>query len=86
MSFMFSISDHEWRDSDSEKPTHVLRGISNVVEVSAVTFPAYEDTEINARDKSNLEELRYSKSYVKRLKNSKLSVETRMLLKRYGGY
>ena len=74
----------------SKKPTHVLRGISSVVEVSAVTFPAYEDTEIYARDKNNLERLRKklqnSKDCVRELDNSKLSIETRMLLKQYGGY
>lgn len=90
MSFMFSISDHEWVDVDSEKPTHILRGISSVVEVSAVTFPAYEDTEISARDKSNLERLRGElenlKHHKKDLERSKnLSIEARMLMKIYGG-
>lgn len=91
MSFMFSISDHEWRDVDSEKPTHVLRGISSVVEVSAVTFPAYEDTEINARDKSNLDRLRGELENLKHHKedlerSKKVNYQARTLLKIYGGY
>lgn len=91
MSFMFSIADEEWEDLETEKPTHRIRKISSVVEVSAVTFPAYEDTEIYARDKSNLEKLRRelenSKYHSKRgLENtSQLNLEVRMLLKMYGG-
>ena len=52
MSFMFSISAEEWEELESEKPTHKIREILSVVEVSAVTFPAYEDTDIYARDKA----------------------------------
>ena len=58
MSFMFSIDDDEWEDLESEKPTHRIKKISSVIEVSAVTFPAYEDTEIYTRDKSALERAR----------------------------
>lgn len=58
MSFMFGISDEEWENLDSDHPTRHIRAISTVVEVSAVTFPAYESTEINARDKSALDNAR----------------------------
>lgn len=58
MSFMFAIDDEEWEDLDKEHPTRHIRAISTVVEVSAVTFPAYEDTEINARSKEALENAR----------------------------
>lgn len=58
MSFMFGISDEEWDDLDSEYPTRHIKAISTVIEVSAVTFPAYEDTEINARDKGALDNAR----------------------------
>lgn len=58
MSFMFSIDDEEWEDLQSEHPTRRIRKIGTVVEVSAVTFPAYEATEINARDKSALDNAR----------------------------
>ena len=43
MSFMFKISDED-------HPTRRIKAISSVAEVSAVTFPAYRSTEINARD------------------------------------
>ena len=58
MSFMFGISDEEWENLESDHPTRHIRAISTVVEVSAVTFPAYESTEINARDKSALHNAR----------------------------
>ena len=49
MSFMFSIDDEEWQDLESDHPTRRIKKIGSVVEVSAVTFPAYEATEIYAR-------------------------------------
>lgn len=49
MSFMFSIDSEEWEGLDSEHPTRHIKAIGTVVEVSAVTLPAYEATEINAR-------------------------------------
>lgn len=55
MSFMFSIDDEEWSDIESDHPTRHIRKISSVVEVSAVTFPAYDATEINARSEEALE-------------------------------
>ena len=58
MSFMFGIDDEEWEDLDSDYPTRHIKAISTVVEVSAVTFPAYEETSISARDKSVVETAR----------------------------
>lgn len=58
MSFMFSIDDAEWRDLESNHPTRIIRKIGTVVEVSAVTFPAYEATEINARSREELDSAR----------------------------
>ena len=55
MSFMFTIDDEEWEDLESDHPTRHIRKIGQVFEVSAVTFPAYEATEISARDKEALE-------------------------------
>lgn len=55
MSFMFSINDEEWEALDSDHPTRHIRKIGEVLEVSAVTFPAYETTEISARDKAALD-------------------------------
>lgn len=58
MSFMFSVDDEEWENLESEHPTRHIRKIGSVVEVSAVTFPAYDATEINARSKDALENAR----------------------------
>ena len=58
MSFMFSIDGEEWDDLESDHPTRRIKKISSVVEVSAVTFPAYDSTEINARSKEALENAR----------------------------
>lgn len=58
MSFMFSIESEEWENLDSEYPTRHIKSIGTVVEVSAVTFPAYESTEINARGKEAVETAR----------------------------
>ena len=58
MSFMFSIDDEEWENLDSDHPTHHIRKISEVLEVSAVTFPAYEATEISARAKETLDSVK----------------------------
>lgn len=58
MSFMFSIDAQEWLDLESEHPTRRITKIGKVVEVSAVTFPAYDSTEISARSKETLESAR----------------------------
>ena len=58
MSFMFSVDDEEWENLESDHPTRHIRKIGSVVEVSAVTFPAYESTEIQARSKVALENAR----------------------------
>jgi HK97 family phage prohead protease len=55
MSFMFGINDEEWSDIESDHPTRHIREISTVVEVSAVTFPAYKDTTIDARSDDAME-------------------------------
>lgn len=58
MSFMFSINDEAWENLESDHPTRRIKSIGSVVEVSAVTFPAYEATEINARSQEALENAR----------------------------
>ena len=55
MSFMFRVDDEEWTDLESDHPVRHVRKISDVVEVSAVTFPAYKDTSISVRNKEALE-------------------------------
>ena len=73
MSFMFSIKEEEWDDIDSDYPTRRIKGISSVIEVSAVTFPAYEETSISARDKGALENARKA---VETAKEERKLVET----------
>lgn len=58
MSFMFGVKDEEWDNLESEHPTRRIKSISTVVEVSAVTFPAYSATTINARSKEALDNAR----------------------------
>ena len=58
MSFMFSVDDEEWENLESDHPTRHIRKIGTVVEVSAVTFPAYEQTEISTRCKQELDSAR----------------------------
>lgn len=58
MSFMFSVDDEEWENLESDHPTRHIRKIGSIVEVSAVTFPAYESTEIYARSKEALDNAR----------------------------
>lgn len=55
MSFMFSIDKEEWEELDTDCPTRRIKAIGQVLEVSAVTFPAYEATEISARNKKALD-------------------------------
>lgn len=60
MSFMFGVpkGGDEWEEINTDHPVRHIRSISSVVEVSAVTFPAYESTEIYARSKEALENAR----------------------------
>ncbi len=49
MSFMFSVDGDAWEDVNTEHPLRHVRSIRQVMEVSAVTFPAYSSTSIQAR-------------------------------------
>lgn len=53
MSFMFTVDSDRWEDIDSEHPQRHILSIDKVFEVSAVTFPAYEATSIQARGLSD---------------------------------
>ena len=75
MSFMFAVDDEEWTELESEHPTRHIRKISNVVEVSAVTFPAYESTEISIRNKEALDNAKLALESVKRSKENALDSE-----------
>jgi HK97 family phage prohead protease len=55
MSFIFYVQEQRWTDMDKEMPTRYISKIKRVREVSAVNFPAYTGTDINARDQSVLD-------------------------------
>lgn len=74
MSFMFSIDEEDWENLESDHPTRHIKKIGSVVEVSAVTFPAYESTEINARSKVALDNARSTVETVRQQREQ--SVET----------
>ena len=48
MSFMFTVDSDSWTDTDTDYPKRLIRSISRVLEVSAVAFPAYPGTSIQA--------------------------------------
>jgi phage head maturation protease len=73
MSFMFSIDQERWEGLETDHPTRHIEKIGSVVEVSAVTFPAYDATTINARSKEALENARKA---VETAKAEARSVET----------
>lgn len=54
MSFSFIVAGQEWRDLEKDLPKRIITDISRVFEVSAVNFPAYQGTEIYARDSDTL--------------------------------
>lgn len=53
MSFMFRVDADSWEGLESDHPTRTIEKISRVFEISAVTFPAYEQTYIQARGLSD---------------------------------
>lgn len=76
MSFMFGIDEEEWENLKEEHPTRKIKSISKVYEVSAVTFPAYEDTKINIqRDIRALDSARRALDNVRLLDSEKLELE-----------
>ena len=48
MSFMFVVDKDSWEDIESDYPKRTVEHIKTVLEVSAVAFPAYEGTSIQA--------------------------------------
>lgn len=55
MSFMFRIEGEEWTDLDTDYPKRRITKIGYVQEVSAVNYPAYDGTSINARANISLD-------------------------------
>ena len=51
MSFMFTENKSMWEDEDSDNPLRRIVHIEKVFEVSAVAFPAYDETKLQAAGK-----------------------------------
>ena len=74
MSFMFRVDKDEWSNLESDHPTRTVRSIADVVEVSAVTFPAYDTTSISVRNKQALDSARSALDSVKNSLDSELEL------------
>lgn len=79
MSFMFSVDGDTWEDLDSEHPTRRINSIGSIVEISAVTFPAYDSTEIQARSKEALESARQQLESERQQKRTSLERDLELL-------
>jgi HK97 family phage prohead protease len=75
MSFMFSVDEEDWEDLESDHPVRHIKKIGSVVEVSAVTFPAYDTTSINARSKEALENARSAVETARQQRSKSLESE-----------
>ena len=78
MSFMFSVDKDSWDDVDSNHPTRHVRSIKKVLEVSAVTFPAYTQTSIQTRGLSDA--LEGAKGSLESVRAEKFELEKRKTL------
>lgn len=80
MSFMFADVKEDWEDVRSEFPLRHIRSIGRVMEVSAVTFPAYTETSIQARGLSDAlesvwESLDSEKARLQEIERKKLKIK-----------
>ena len=86
MSFMFIVDEDDWEGEDTDHPVRTVRSIKQVFEVSAVTFPAYSQTSIQARGlsealegaKESLESARAKAAAIERQKQ-KIRIMTEVL-------
>ena len=88
MSFCFYVEEdgQRWTEKDGVKYREILK-VAKVIEVSAVNFPAFQGTNIDARsldsDKRALESARALLD--SRKEESKTNYKTRAIIKMYGG-
>lgn len=75
MSFMFNVDGDSWDDIESEHPKRTITAIKKVLEVSAVTFPAYNQTSISARGLDSA--LDNAKSSLDSVKAEKRAIENK---------
>ena len=83
MSFMFILDEdgYEWQNLDTDHPTRVIKRITSVIEVSAVTFPAYDATsiEVNQRNQQALESARAALESARMRRDKPLDSELELL-------
>ena len=75
MSFMFSVDADEWEDLDTESPKRTITKVGKIFEVSAVTFPAYSQTSIQAASFDDA--LESAKSVLENAKQKRLDEDIR---------
>lgn len=50
-SFGFTVAEHEW-DWSGEKPVRTIKKIDTLIEISLVSIPAYDDTDVTVAKRS----------------------------------
>ncbi len=88
MSFAFRVAREEWTDLDTDYPKRRITKIDYVQEISAVNYPAYKGTSINARalsdcDKRALDAARVQAQKDKRKEEPQEDVELEKLKAKY---
>ena len=68
MSFMMLVDGEKWDWTDEEHPVRRITSISKVLEVSAVTWPAYLDSELSVEARGNAEALESAKAVLESAK------------------
>lgn len=59
MSFAFTVDEDEWQDLKSDMPTRKIKKFKQIFEVSCVTYPAYPQTDLNARKRKEEKNMTY---------------------------
>ena len=93
MSFMFGVAEERWEDENTDYPKRFITRIDPLVEVSAVNFPAYATTSINARgdtvtenDRAVLEKMRTTcRAKAGSMAKYQIPQNIKNLIKQYGG-
>lgn len=75
MSFMFTVEEDRWEDLDTDYPKRFISKIGAILEVSAVTFPAYPTTSISARAKEAVETARSEAEALRALDMAEANIE-----------
>lgn len=88
MSFLFFVGDEVWENLGSDYPTRRIKSFERVLEVSAVTDPAYSQTSIESRsmDAKALESARAALESAKaKADREQLKTHMNEIIKKIGG-